>query len=164
MRVGARGLTVCPVDFALLWRPGQRTGRRTGSRHEGGGWRRSAVMGMRSLGMGPLAIAILASTASIAHAQTTEAGRKVFESRCGRCHGGDGNGGEMGPAIRERLTTRDDEQLTKLIHEGIPAKGMPPSDLADPDSVAGNTRTTPPPKAAQTMKTKLDRRSPCASW
>jgi mono/diheme cytochrome c family protein len=30
-------------------------------------------------------------------------GRKAFELRCGRCHGGDGKGGEMGPNILERL-------------------------------------------------------------
>jgi len=30
-------------------------------------------------------------------------GRKSFELRCGRCHGGDGRGGEMGPDITARL-------------------------------------------------------------
>ena len=32
-----------------------------------------------------------------------DSGRKVFESRCARCHGADGNGGEMGPPIVTRL-------------------------------------------------------------
>jgi alcohol dehydrogenase (cytochrome c) len=73
----------------------------------------------------------LAGTASALHAQTVDPGRRAFETRCSRCHGGDGNGGEMGPAIRERLTTRDAEQLPKLIHEGLPLKGMPPSDIGD---------------------------------
>lgn len=57
-------------------------------------------------------------------------GRAIFETRCARCHGGDGNGGEMGPAIRERLTTRDNAQLATLVHAGLPMKGMPPSDLS----------------------------------
>jgi alcohol dehydrogenase (cytochrome c) len=57
-------------------------------------------------------------------------GRLLFESRCGRCHGGDGNGGEMGPPIPQRLANYSTpEQLTALIHTGIPASGMPPTPL-----------------------------------
>ena len=63
-------------------------------------------------------------------------GRKIFEGRCASCHGADGNGGEMGPQITLRLSTLDDAHLSKVILEGIPAKGMPPqsvgkSELAD---------------------------------
>ena len=94
-------------------------------------WRRAAVMAIKSVGVAVLGAVIVAATVSTAGAQTTEAGRKVFESRCARCHGGDGNGGEMGPPILERLPARDAAQLTTLIHEGIPLKGMPPSDLSD---------------------------------
>ena len=43
----------------------------------------------------------------------TDPGRAAFESRCARCHGGDGNGGEMGPPIAQRLPPLDDQQLTK---------------------------------------------------
>jgi alcohol dehydrogenase (cytochrome c) len=93
-------------------------------------------MAMKSVGTAVLGLLVVATTAATAGAQTPDAGQKVFESRCARCHGGDGNGGEMGPPIRERLTTRDAEQLTRLIHEGIPLKGMPPSDLGDPDTTA----------------------------
>src|SRR6266852_4503499 len=66
-------------------------------------------------------------------AQAVDPGRKAFESRCARCHGADGNGGEMGPAIAVRLTARDDRQLTSLVRDGLPALGMPPSDVADPE-------------------------------
>ena len=31
------------------------------------------------------------------YAQTPDAARKAFESRCSGCHGADGNGGELGP-------------------------------------------------------------------
>ncbi len=62
--------------------------------------------------------------------QDVDAGRKVFESRCARCHGVDANGGELGSPITFRLMSRNDEQLTSLIHEGMPARGMPPNDVA----------------------------------
>lgn len=59
-------------------------------------------------------------------AQDVHPGRAIFESRCARCHGSDGNGGELGPAIRGRLGARNDQQLMTLIHEGLPGQGMPP--------------------------------------
>ena len=37
----------------------------------------------------------------------------------------------MGPAIGLRLAARDDQQLTGLIREGLPSRGMPPSQVAD---------------------------------
>ena len=64
-------------------------------------------------------------------AQNADPGRKAFEGRCARCHGADGNGGEMGPAIVQRLTTRDDRQLADLIRQGLPERGMPPAVVAD---------------------------------
>ena len=56
-----------------------------------------------------------------------EPGRQTFEVHCARCHGGDGNGGEMGPPIGERLSERDDEKLTSLVRQGLPGRGMPPN-------------------------------------
>ena len=67
------------------------------------------------------------------HAQANDPGRQVFESRCARCHGADGNGGEMGPPIVTRLPPLDDEQLAKVIRDGVPAKGMPPNIVDDPE-------------------------------
>src|SRR3954464_1509746 len=66
-------------------------------------------------------------------AQVPDAGKKLVDSSCARCHGADGNGGEMGPAIRSRLRARDDQQLITLIRNGLPAPGMPPTRVADPD-------------------------------
>src|SRR5437867_11195209 len=63
-------------------------------------------------------------------AQDVTAGRAAFENRCGKCHGGDGNGGELGPAITGRLAARNDAQLAALIREGIPNK-MPGSVVPD---------------------------------
>ncbi|MEO6236606.1 MAG: c-type cytochrome, partial [Vicinamibacterales bacterium] len=65
--------------------------------------------------------------------QTAEPGRTVFETFCARCHGADGNGGEMGPPIGPRLAARDDQLLAEFIRAGQPARGMPPTPLADPD-------------------------------
>ena len=39
----------------------------------------------------------------------------------------------MGPAIAERLTPLEDQQIAKLIRDGAPAKGMPPSVVDDPE-------------------------------
>jgi len=75
--------------------------------------------------------------ASAAFAQAVDPGRQAFEVRCGRCHGGDGNGGEMGPSILTRLAARGDEQLAMLIREGLPGSGMPPQGVvADPEMTA----------------------------
>jgi alcohol dehydrogenase (cytochrome c) len=60
-----------------------------------------------------------------ASAQSLESGRKTFEGRCALCHGGGGEGGEKGPAIDLRLSALSDADLTKLIHDGRPLKGMP---------------------------------------
>src|SRR4051794_18395753 len=69
---------------------------------------------------------------SILPAQTPDAGRKAFETICARCHGADGNGGEMGPPILRRLRNRDDQQLISLIHSGLPSRGMPPTKIDEP--------------------------------
>src|SRR5215470_8393498 len=57
-------------------------------------------------------------------------GRVIFETRCARCHGSDGNGGERGPAIRNRLAVRTNPQLVTLIRQGLPG-GMPPIAVSD---------------------------------
>ena len=67
----------------------------------------------------------------IAIAQDPEPGRQHFESRCTSCHGGDGAGGEHGPAIVFGLRSRSDEQLATIIREGLPTRGMPAFKLAD---------------------------------
>src|SRR5271169_5265196 len=70
-------------------------------------------------------------SASGALAQGVNAGRLTFEKTCSKCHGADGNGGELGPAILFRLTARDDQQLALLVRQGLPGKGMPPMQIAD---------------------------------
>src|ERR1700712_3097602 len=69
--------------------------------------------------------------ASVVYGQNADPGRPVFESRCSRCHGSDGKGGEMGPSIVARLPSHNDKELSALIHDGIPQKGMPPNVLPE---------------------------------
>ncbi|HWF47380.1 MAG TPA: c-type cytochrome, partial [Bryobacteraceae bacterium] len=57
--------------------------------------------------------------------QAGERGYRRYESTCALCHGSDGTGGEFGPNISVRLPRLNDEQLTTLIHGGLPKKGMP---------------------------------------
>jgi alcohol dehydrogenase (cytochrome c) len=78
-----------------------------------------------------VALAGLIPAAASAPAQTPDPGRKSFEGRCARCHGADGNGGEMGPTILQRLPVRDDKQLGELIRQGVPERGMPPMVVPD---------------------------------
>jgi alcohol dehydrogenase (cytochrome c) len=65
------------------------------------------------------------TAAGAALGQTADAGRATFVSRCASCHGTDGNGGELGPAIAARIPTRSDDDLLELIRNGRPAAGMP---------------------------------------
>ena len=57
--------------------------------------------------------------------QIGDSGRQVFVSRCAGCHGSDGNGGELGPAIAARVATRSDQDLATVVRDGVPAAGMP---------------------------------------
>jgi alcohol dehydrogenase (cytochrome c) len=66
----------------------------------------------------------LAVTA-VAQAQNSDAGRETFVARCAGCHGTDGNGGELGPAITPRVPARTDAELAALVQNGLPASGMP---------------------------------------
>src|SRR5438477_7851336 len=80
-------------------------------------------------------------------AQTPDAGRRVFESRCARCHGPEGGGGELGPAIATRVATRSDQELSALIAAGLPGRGMPSFELppAESSSLVSFLRSLAPP-------------------
>jgi cytochrome c oxidase cbb3-type subunit 3 len=61
------------------------------------------------------------------HKQDSEAGRELFESTCGGCHGLDGRGGEKGPniATRPEISRRSDDEILAILQNGIPGAGMP---------------------------------------
>ena len=72
-----------------------------------------------------LLLVFCAALAPRAGAQSLEPGRQIFVSRCASCHGSDGNGGELGPAIVTRVPARTDADLTSLFRQGLPTAGMP---------------------------------------
>jgi alcohol dehydrogenase (cytochrome c) len=60
-----------------------------------------------------------------AEASPQAAGHQVFATRCASCHGTNATGGEFGPSIVERVPRRSDDDLVRLLHEGLPSSGMP---------------------------------------
>ncbi|MBK5292669.1 MAG: PQQ-binding-like beta-propeller repeat protein [Acidobacteriia bacterium] len=95
----------------------------------------------------PLAVGFLLSALWMS-AQNPESGRVEYESRCARCHGGDGTGGELGPPIVFRLAQLQDEQLSLVILNGVPDKGMPGFKLTglEMSGMVSHLRTLRPPR------------------
>ena len=54
-------------------------------------------------------------------------GEQDFVSRCAMCHGIDGRGGEHAPNIATAAAVQQlsDAELERILHDGIPARGMP---------------------------------------
>ena len=79
-------------------------------------------------------------------AQTAGTGRRIFEVRCVACHGGDGAGGEHGPAIVGRIGALSDSDLTDTVSRGLPLQGMPAFKLTGPemDELVAFLRTLKP--------------------
>lgn len=82
----------------------------------------------------------------IGRTQAADTGRDGFENRCAKCHGGDGNGGELGPNIVARIPFLDDKELSTLIRSGIPGAGMPAFTVEDAEmrDLVGYLRTLRP--------------------
>ena len=77
---------------------------------------------------------LLFAAAGMLHAQDNLAGgRKTFENRCSGCHGADGNGGELGPAIARRVANLTDPQIKTTVLEGLPTRGMPANNVGETD-------------------------------
>lgn len=64
-------------------------------------------------------------------------GKEVFEERCEICHNADSDEKKMGPGLKglykkEKMANGKaptDANVTQIIQEGSPEKGMPASDL-----------------------------------
>jgi alcohol dehydrogenase (cytochrome c) len=97
--------------------------------------------------LGVWTAAALLLVAAGADAQTAGAGQQSYVSRCARCHGTDGNGGETGPSITARLAVRSDDDLRTLFRDGLPSAGMPAAGTLDEDeatALIGHLRTLRP--------------------
>jgi len=95
---------------------------------------------------------------SIGLAQSPDSGRQTFVTRCAGCHGTDGNGGELGPAIASRLPSRTNEDLTALFKQGLAAAGMPAfSSLTDTEigGLIGYLRALRPRSGVAPVRTKI---------
>ena len=83
----------------------------------------------------------------------SDPGRREYEVRCARCHGGDATGGEGGPNIQAQIAARSSTELAAFLRAGRPASGMPAFDLPAGDmanlvahlrTLAPMSRTAPP--------------------
>src|SRR5688572_9910830 len=105
-----------------------------------------------------VAIVAFELTPREAIAQTPEAGRQVFSTRCATCHGTEGTGGEFGPSIVARIPLRNDQELETVIREGLPGAGMPASqNLSAPEatSLVAFLRTLRPRSTAGPQRTTV---------
>jgi alcohol dehydrogenase (cytochrome c) len=106
----------------------------------------------------PIFLLFLLFSQSTVPAQAPDPGREVFVSRCAGCHGSDGNGGELGPAITTRVPSRTDVDLTSLFKQGLPGAGMPAfPNLTDSDAreLIRFLRTLRPRDGEGVVRTKI---------
>jgi cytochrome c oxidase cbb3-type subunit III len=71
--------------------------------------------------------------------EQVDAGRPMFASRCGFCHGRDAAGGETGPDLTRSEVVAEDyrgDKLMPFIREGRTDKGMPGFNLPEADLAA----------------------------
>jgi alcohol dehydrogenase (cytochrome c) len=83
----------------------------------------------RTVGLMVFVMMVAVTTASA----QDPSGKVLFEDRCGTCHGADGNGGEHAPAMTRAVRDMEDPQLTSVIRNGLPARGMPAVSVSDPE-------------------------------
>ena len=67
----------------------------------------------------------LVALAPAAWGQVPAAGKQIFDTRCARCHGADGTGGELGPSIVGGIASRQNPDLAAFLNTGSPGRGMP---------------------------------------
>src|SRR5215813_8453359 len=58
---------------------------------------------------------VIDSAGPILTAQTPNAGKQVFDTRCAICHGEDANGGEFAPGIVTRIAARTDSEIGAVV-------------------------------------------------
>jgi alcohol dehydrogenase (cytochrome c) len=86
------------------------------------------------------------------------AGQQVFATRCASCHGTKATGGEFAPSIVDRVPHRSDEDLVRLLQNGLPSSGMPAfPDIVDQErtNLISFLRTLKPPETAATPRASV---------
>lgn len=77
--------------------------------------------------------AMLAAASMCAQSASVEEGRQLYRTHCFVCHGEDG---ESIPGVNLRSgqfrRVSSDDEISRLIINGIPGTGMPPTNLAEP--------------------------------
>jgi alcohol dehydrogenase (cytochrome c) len=92
---------------------------------------------------GMLGACLLAVAAQYADAQTAaDPGAPQFAVTCSGCHGADGRGTAKGADIASQSKTvaLADSDLTRIIHDGVPGKGMPSMAALGNDRIAALVR------------------------
>ena len=56
---------------------------------------------------------------------------RTFATHCTICHGGDANGTDRAPGIIPYVTSHSDGEISALVHNGRPDRGMPRFDFND---------------------------------
>jgi len=67
--------------------------------------------------------------------QSTERGRLEFVRACGKCHADNATGTTSGPNLIRSAIVRHDKDgsaIAKTVRAGVPAKGMPPIEIPEP--------------------------------
>ena len=70
-------------------------------------------------------LAAFCSFASSSAPAQVPSGKTIFDSRCAVRQGSDGDGGEFAPGIVVRIAKRTDSDVTAIIDDRLPARGMP---------------------------------------
>ena len=106
------------------------------SKNEYASFRGCVLQAIKSVTIGLLAFSSVWSSAQGLAGVASEAQEKatrVFAVQCAGCHGFDAHGTDKGPARAgdPALRARSVASLRSLIHNGIPASGMPAFNLPD---------------------------------
>jgi alcohol dehydrogenase (cytochrome c) len=108
--------------------------------------------------LGPILLlpSLFAAQISAAIDEFPAAGREVFEHRCAICHGADGNGGELGPGIVERIANFTDQRIQTTVIDGLPTRGMPAVNVGTQEmpQLIAYLRTLQPKRSFEPYRTR----------
>lgn len=68
--------------------------------------------------------------------QDVEQGRMLYDANCGRCHNNTGDGVTGVELFKQIRRASSDEDIAKIIQNGIPGTGMPPHQFSDQQALS----------------------------